>query len=154
MTASRAISMRLREGATMAQQLAARAPHRSVMVVEDDGVIRGLLSIAMEDEGFEVSTAIDGQDALEKLHGVLPNVIVTDLQMPRVNGWQFVNALRREPRTRNISVIVVSAQLGQLTAEDLHVQGCMSKPFNLDTLFALLDEVLRDLDTTAAAQSR
>ena len=67
---------------------------KSVMVVEDSRFMRQLISFSLEDSGFSVTTAENGQDALDKLHGSPPAIIITDLNMPVMNGIDFIRSLR------------------------------------------------------------
>ena len=71
-----------------------------VLVVDDDEVIRQLIAVNLQLEGFEVATAVDGQDCLEKVREVDPDVITLDIMMPRLDGWVTAVKLRRIPRPR------------------------------------------------------
>ena len=82
---------------------------KSVLLVDDDPSIRGLLSMQLEKAGFKARQAEDGIDGLVKLRDELPKVIISDLQMPRMSGMEFVSVVRR--RFPSISVIVLSGQI-------------------------------------------
>jgi PAS domain S-box-containing protein len=101
-----------------------------VLIVEDDGPTRELLSRLLESEGWTVATAGNGQLALEALEHRVPSLILLDLMMPVMDGCQFATELRREPRWREIPVIVLTAK--DLTSEDRRmlngdVQGVLQK---------------------------
>src|SRR3712207_3901215 len=81
-----------------------------VMAVDDDHVIRGLLEVNLEMEGHEVVTAVDGQDALDKATRTRPDLILLDVMMPNVNGWQVAAQLREDARTRHIPIVFLSAR--------------------------------------------
>ncbi|NHC44794.1 response regulator [Motilibacter sp. K478] len=88
-------------------------------------------------EGFEVVTAVDGMDALEKVVDADPDVITLDVVMPRLDGFKTVERLRADPRTRNIPIAMVSASAqaddvrrGEATGVDAYV----TKPFDPDEL--------------------
>jgi CheY-like chemotaxis protein len=87
-----------------------------VLVVDDDPDIRELLFTALEDEGFEVVPAGNGQEALAIIKTFRPDVIVLDLMMPDVNGFDVVDALKEHPGTASIPILVVTSK--QVTAED------------------------------------
>src|SRR5262245_11693719 len=70
-----------------------------VLVVDDDEVIRQLIAVNLQLEGFEVFTATDGQDCLDKVEEIQPDVITLDVMMPRLDGWVTATQLRRNPRT-------------------------------------------------------
>src|SRR3954454_24702260 len=81
-----------------------------VLVVDDDDVIRQLITVNLELEGFDVVTAVDGQDALEKVKDAQPRVITLDVMMPRLDGWEAAARLRSHPDTAHIKVILLSAR--------------------------------------------
>src|SRR5579859_5335330 len=70
-----------------------------VLVVDDDEVIRRLIAVNLQLEGFEVETAVDGQDCLDKVTDIDPDVITLDVMMPRLDGWETAVRLRRSPDT-------------------------------------------------------
>ncbi len=70
-----------------------------MLVVDDDEVIRQLIAVNLTLEGFEVVTAVDGRDCLEKVAEVEPDVITLDVMMPRLDGWVTATQLRRNPAT-------------------------------------------------------
>ena len=115
---------------------------RCVLLVEDTRAIRELLSLVLEDEGHEVVVARDGQEALDLLETVTPDVILTDLMMPRVDGWQLIAALRFDPVASPIPIVVISSELGLDTAEDLGVHAVLPKPFRPLELVRVLEAVL------------
>jgi CheY-like chemotaxis protein len=79
------------------------------LLVDDDPSIRNLLARYLEKEGFKTSQAEDGIDALVKLRDTLPKVIVTDLQMPRMSGWELIYVARR--RFPTIPIVVLSGSI-------------------------------------------
>jgi len=108
-----------------------------VLVVDDSDVIRQLISVNLEMEGFEVATAVDGQDALEKILVVLPDVITIDVRMPRLDGFDTVAALRADPRTANLKVAMVTACAQDSDVErgdEVGVDAFITKPFDPSTL--------------------
>jgi chemosensory pili system protein ChpA (sensor histidine kinase/response regulator) len=117
-------------------------PQRCVMLVEDTSAIRELLRVVLENEGHEVIAARDGQEALDLLETTTPDVILTDLEMPRLDGWQLITALRFDPVASPIPVVVVSAEIGTHTAEELGVRAVVHKPFSPVDLVRVLDSIL------------
>ena len=80
------------------------------MVVEDNDDVREMMAVTLELEGHEVATAINGRDALNKLqHGDAPSLILLDLMMPVMNGWEFRRALENDPALNRVPVVIVSA---------------------------------------------
>jgi two-component system response regulator CpxR len=112
-----------------------------VLVVDDDPAVRALLEIVGTRAGFTVDTAVDGLEALEKLRNEPYLILVVDLMMPRVNGYDVVQQLRNEPRRPGI--VVVTAMTGSYI-EKLDpeiVQSIVRKPFDVDMFAAVLTEV-------------
>jgi len=121
---------------------------RPVLVVEDDPATRDLVRRALERDGWIVSEADNGRRALESLSRTVPDLIVLDLMMPEMDGFEFVTELRRSEAGRRIPVVVVTAK--EITAEDRtrlngHVRRIFSKgSFSRDERTA---ELRRALDT-------
>ncbi len=112
-----------------------------VLVVDDDAVIRQLVVVNLELEGFDVYTAIDGFDCLERVRAVAPHVITLDVMMPHLDGWDVVARLREDPATADIAVILLSAraQAADLRrGERLGVDYYLTKPFDPDELIGVV----------------
>ena len=80
-----------------------------VLVVDDDEVIRRLIAANLTLEGFDVTTAVDGQDCLEKVSAIAPDVITLDAMMPRLDGWETARRLRKCPDTAHVRVVLITA---------------------------------------------
>lgn len=100
----------MRQGVEWANFEAVTEPLGRVLVVDDDEVIRQLIAVNLQLEGFEVSTAVDGQDCLEKVGEVRPDVITLDVMMPRLDGWVTAVRLREDPGTAHIKVVMITAR--------------------------------------------
>jgi CheY-like chemotaxis protein len=108
-----------------------------VLVVDDDAVIRQLITVNLELEGFEVETAEDGQDCLDKVKAFNPDVVTLDIMMPRMDGWDAAQALRNDPETSSIPVILLSARAQQADlsrGDTIGVDAYLTKPFDPDEL--------------------
>ncbi len=81
-----------------------------LLVVDDSAAIRHLVSDCLKRQGFSVTTAVDGQDGLEKAIETKPELILTDYDMPRMTGFELVVALRRDERTRDIPLVMLTAR--------------------------------------------
>src|SRR5258708_18064446 len=118
-----------------------RQMNRHILVVDDDGHIRSMLQVVLESEGYVVDMASDGLIALDKLihQQALPAVILLDLQMPRMNGLQLIEALRQQEVACLDSIIVLSPIRAALQeACRLGISRCLAKPFDLETLLLLV----------------
>ncbi len=110
-----------------------------VLVVDDDDVIRQLITVNLELEGFEVATAVDGQDCLDKVLDVDPVVVTLDIMMPRLDGWEAASRLRSDPRTADVKVVLLSARAQEADlqrGDRIGVDAYLTKPFDPDELIA------------------
>jgi CheY-like chemotaxis protein len=125
-----------------------------VLVVDDNKVIRQLIRVNLELEGFEVVTAADGAECLDIVHSVRPDVITLDVVMPRLDGMRTAARLQADPRTRPIPVAIISActQLELDSGLCAGVEAFLTKPFEPVDLVRLVRR-LAGRDTPAAPGS-
>ncbi len=116
---------------------------RSILVVDDDTDIREGLSALLESEGFAVSEARNGQEGLELIKELSPALILLDLMMPVMNGWEFGRQLRSRPEWADIPVIVLSAA-GNVRgkASEFGALAYLPKPFDVEELLRLIRRAL------------
>jgi chemosensory pili system protein ChpA (sensor histidine kinase/response regulator) len=108
-----------------------RSGPRRVLLVDDSVSVRRFVGQMLEKAGFHVTTAGDGADALARLAEAAYDVVVTDLEMPRVNGYELIDDLRRRPATRDLPVIVLTTRAGEkhvALARSLGVEHYVTKP--------------------------
>lgn len=116
-----------------------------ILVVDDSAVIRQLITVNLEMEGFEVHTAVDGQDALDKVHDVRPDVMTIDVIMPRLDGFATVQRLRADARTRELKIAMVSAAAQDVDLRrgvEAGVDAYLTKPFDPDVLIRTIHELM------------
>jgi len=118
---------------------------RGVLVVEDDLPLRGMLAAALRNHGFQVFLAGDGGEAQRALTIHKPHIVLLDLMMPGVNGWDFLAKLRETGLLGQIPIIVVSAHLRiePQAILQMGVSAIVPKPFNLPDLIDLIEHLLR-----------
>ena len=116
-----------------------------VLVVDDSEVIRQLIRVNLELEGFEVVTAADGAECLDVVHAVQPDVITLDVVMPRLDGLRTAARLRADPRTSHLRIAIVSActQLDLERGESVGVDAYLGKPFEPMELIALVHRLVQ-----------
>jgi DNA-binding NtrC family response regulator len=115
----------------------------SVLVVDDDAPVREALADALEDEGYRVMLASNGEEALVKLASTRPDVILLDVVMPSMDGWHFLSARLHEPDVVEVPVILMSAHPSAVrAAQRIGMVTAVAKPFQLDKLFALIERSL------------
>jgi len=111
----------------------------SVLVVEDEAMMRTALAEMLSLEGFDVRSAANGRDALGVLGRWRPDLILTDLHMPVMDGWAFRDELRRRADLANIPVVVLSAApRHQVRIDGLDAAAFLAKPCDLDALVAAI----------------
>ncbi|MCW8097790.1 response regulator [Streptomyces tauricus] len=120
-----------------------------VLVVDDNKVIRQLIRVNLELEGFEVVTAADGVECLDVIHQVRPDVVTLDVVMPRLDGLRTAARLRADPRTRNLPLAIISActQYEVESGLDVGVDAFLSKPFEPSDLVRLVHQLLERRET-------
>jgi two-component system, chemotaxis family, chemotaxis protein CheY len=112
-----------------------------ILLVDDDEEIRGTLGAVLQSEGFDVLEARNGLHALQQmLAHPLPDVILLDMMMPLMSGFEFLDVQQGDPRIRDIPVIAVTAYAK--VAEVKGVWGLVRKPFDLNELISALRGVL------------
>jgi CheY-like chemotaxis protein len=106
-----------------------------ILVIEDNDDVRDMMAVTLQLEGHRVVTASNGREALDLLHhGVEPCMILLDLMMPVMNGWEFQRAVAREPQLRDIPIIVVSATGTDVDLKRIQVAAVLPKPIDVDQL--------------------
>lgn len=107
---------------------------KKILVVDDEEMIRRFLSIQLPKCGYEVKEAIDGVHALERLAEEDFNLIICDILMPIMNGWQLLKKIRENPKTKDIPVIVLTAKdedSDMLKGYELGANYYITKPFDI-----------------------
>ncbi|MEU9196817.1 response regulator [Streptomyces hundungensis] len=115
-----------------------------VLVVDDNKVIRQLIRVNLELEGFEVVTAADGAECLEVVHQVSPDVVTLDVVMPRLDGLRTAARLRSDPRTSALPIAIISActQYEVETGLASGVDAFLAKPFEPAELVRVVRQLL------------
>src|SRR6185503_7710956 len=116
-------------------------PNPLVMVVDDSLTVRKITSRMLAREGYEVAMAKDGVDALQQLQDVRPDCILLDVEMPRMDGFEFARNVRADEATRAIPIIMITSRTADKhrnRALELGVNEYMGKPYQEDQLLALI----------------
>ncbi|MYT31490.1 response regulator [Streptomyces sp. MspMP-M5] len=117
-----------------------------ILVVDDNKVIRQLIRVNLELEGFEVVTAADGAECLDVVHQVRPDVVTLDVMMPRLGGLHTAARLRSDPRTWDIPIAIVSAcGQGEVdNGEPVAIDAYLAKPFEPTELVRTVGMLVRE----------
>lgn len=117
---------------------------KTILVVEDNPYSREMLSHVLNGEGFSVITAEDGLQALELVKDVQPDLIITDINMPNIDGIELTKQLREQFKSTSLPIVVVSALGGEMISKAIEAGAdeAMQKPLQLDSLFTLVRQIL------------
>ncbi len=127
----------------------------SVLIVEDDKNIQDLLQMYLEKEGYAVTVAADGGQGLTKFRAIKPDLVLLDVMMPVMNGWEVCKAIRAESRTPVIMLTAKSELDDKITGLKAGADDYITKPFEMQEVLARIEAVLRRADPCAAeAKSR
>lgn len=115
---------------------------RSVLVVEDDPDLLALVEMLLADAGHRVRTAPEGRAALARVEEELPGLILLDMRMPGMNGWDFARELRARHGSPCPIVVVTAAEDARRSAEAIGADGFIAKPFDIDEVLAVVARFL------------
>jgi CheY-like chemotaxis protein len=116
-----------------------------ILVVEDEPENRLLIGMVLTTEGYQVIPAVDGADALARMAQELPDLILLDLMMPQMNGFEVLERLRADPATVSVPVIVLTALAQERDIEravSSGAQGYVIKPFEPDELLKHISQAI------------
>jgi len=116
-----------------------------VLVADDEMHIIHVVAIKLRNNGYEVITAQDGVEAYELACEHKPDIIVSDLQMPNMNGFEFIEKLRANELMTDVPVIMLTARSFEIEEEEkqrLKISECLSKPFSPKELLRSIEDVL------------
>lgn len=116
----------------------------NVLVVEDDDSLRELLAMMLEGEGLSVDTASNGKEALDLLDKDQPRVILLDMRMPVMDGWQFCTEMNRRGGKRPVVVVVTAAADPATRAAEVGADAWLSKPFDRGKLLAMIRRMVEE----------
>lgn len=128
----------------MTKAAGSRAP-KTILVVDDDPEILGMLDIRLGKRGYHVISASDGEQALAQARKEKPALVVLDVMMPRMNGWEVARALRQDATTQDIKIVMltaIGAQMNEMTSPLYGVDAYLDKPFQFVELEKKIDELL------------
>lgn len=115
----------------------------TVLVVDDEYVISDILAFALEDAGYQVEKAGNGEKALELLNKTRVELLITDYMMPAMNGEELARTLRDDPQFKTLPIILMSGAQGSIGRENPGLfDGVLDKPFDPETLIAMVRQLM------------
>ncbi len=119
-------------------------PEPKTLLVEDDSIAREGMNVVLRHHGYEVVTAANGEEGLQALRSVRPDLVLLDMMMPVLDGWHFLERLKAENASTTVPIIVVTATtITRAWAEDHGCCGFIQKPVELDNLLSEIKRCLR-----------
>jgi chemosensory pili system protein ChpA (sensor histidine kinase/response regulator) len=115
-----------------------------VLIIDDSISVRHSVARLVESQGWKQQQAVDGLDALAKLENFFPDVIILDIEMPRMNGYEFKSSLNNQEMYKDIPVVMLTSRASekhQQKARDLGVENYLTKPYQDDTFVQLLENI-------------
>lgn len=123
---------------------------QGVLVVEDDQDLLSLVEMILRDAGYEVDVAADGAQALERVAARMPGVILLDMRMPVMNGWEFAREFRARHGRAAPIVVVTAAEDARARAQEIGADAWMEKPFDLDDVVRMVERFVGDAGHAAS----
>ncbi|HZD71944.1 MAG TPA: response regulator [Actinomycetes bacterium] len=116
-----------------------------ILVVDDDQVIQQLLKVNLELEGYAIEVAEDGEEALEQFDEFRPNLVLLDIMMPKLDGWEVCRRLKQDADSARVPIVLLSARAQEADVQrgiELGVAAYVTKPFDPIQLLDLVAEIL------------
>ncbi len=117
-----------------------------ILVVEDDELNRDMLTRRLKRRGFEVVAAADGEEAIERVRSEAPAVVLMDMSLPKIDGWEAARRLKSDQATSDVPIIALTAHAMQGDRERALEAGCDeydTKPIDFPRLLGKIDALLR-----------
>jgi DNA-binding response OmpR family regulator len=125
-----------------------------VLVAEDDLEISGILRKALTSAGYRIAMTYDGEEALRAALAHKPDLVVLDVMMPQMNGWEVCKAMRARPEFQDVGILMLTAigpNLNEMTAPLYGADDHLDKPFLIDELLERLERLATRYDKTLAS---
>ena len=127
---------------------------KNVLVVDDEDLIRQIISIILKSEGYKVITAVSGHDALSKMSDKRFGLVITDLRMPGMNGIEFIKKLRSEAAYKCVPIIMLTSEFSDFKKKEAEMAGVsewITKPFIRHQLLQSVKKFMGNRDSFKTA---
>src|SRR6476659_6687589 len=127
---------------------------KAILVVDDEPAILDMIAELLGYEGYQVVTTSQGSAAIARAKADPPALILLDLMMPGMSGWQVIGALKASPQTRSIPIVLLSARRDlPATAQELGIETFLAKPFDIDELIGVVNQYAHSCFGSGASDS-
>lgn len=119
---------------------------KRILAVDDSRTMRAMLSAALGAAGFDVDLAEDGMDGLDKIRARRPDLVITDINMPRLDGFGFITGVRSEADFMSVPILVLTTESGEMLkmrARDAGATGWIVKPFDEEKLVTVINRLIQ-----------
>jgi two-component system alkaline phosphatase synthesis response regulator PhoP len=126
-----------------------------ILVADDEAHILHVVSMKLRNAGYEVITAVDGEEALELCTAEHPDLVITDFQMPFLSGLELCRSLRAQEETRDIPAMMLTARGFDISIEEMteaRISAVLAKPFSPREVLQKVNELLADVKAPAAGE--
>ncbi|HAM39676.1 MAG: hypothetical protein A2474_02535 [Elusimicrobia bacterium RIFOXYC2_FULL_34_12] len=120
---------------------------KKVLIVEDEINISNLLKVNFLSSGFEVEAAYDGEEALIKMDEFNPDVLILDIGIPKINGWEICGRVKKNPKYKNVLIVFLTAYTQKSDIERAFALGAnifFSKPFDIQVMTKRIEESIKE----------
>lgn len=121
-------------------------PNEKILVADDSATVVDMIKAALEDRHFKVITAHDGQEALDKAYKEMPDLILLDIEMPKINGYMVCKRLKDDPKTKDIPIVVLTVKDKESDRQwglGMGADEYLSKPFEVEKIVEIIKERLK-----------
>ena len=118
---------------------------KKILIADDRSEVVELVKVTLEGKGYQSIDASDGREALEKIKREKPDLVLLDIVMPKMDGFEVLSKLRKDPKTKDIPIIMLTAKgqkLDQEKGKELGATGYIIKPFSPSALLKRIEEIL------------
>ncbi|MCD6245788.1 response regulator [candidate division WOR-3 bacterium] len=118
----------------------------NILIIDDDRFLLDILSFTLKKAGYDILTAMDGNEALQIIENDTPDLVISDIMMPNMDGYTMLEKIRNNPKTISTKVIFLSAKGNPKDIEkgyNLGVNAYITKPFNLQELLEKIENQLK-----------
>ena len=129
-------------------------PRATIVIVEDTPDIREVVELILAESGYDVISLPNGERCLETVQDCRPDLVLMDLSLPRIDGWEATRRLKADDATSNIPVLAFTAHAQDRALNDARQAGCsavITKPFEIDDLLRTITEAIHDMPVRPAA---
>ncbi|MDR0908937.1 MAG: response regulator [Spirochaetaceae bacterium] len=130
---------------------------KKILVVDDEPINVDFFELMLSKLGFEVSSAVDGEDALDKIKASKPDLILLDIIMPKMDGWQLTKILKKDDKFKSIPIIMLTGMSeirDKVEGFELGIDDYITKPFNFSEVLARVRAVLRNHELFSQIEAR